>query len=331
VRRLPFQIRAWVIGIPALAVALAGMNAGAQSSIASKYASDQGIAADPAVIFAENFESPLSTILSRFKNWSQGAIVASTDRPAASGGAQSVQILPNGIGGTLYRNLGAEHDRLYLRYYIKYLSGNYHHTGAIMGGYFPRSDWALGDAGLKGVRDDGSKLFAVGMESMGTPNTRIDTYLNWVDMPGDPWNGLYYGRNFISDLNVPLKPGSWQCVEFMIKMNSAPTAHDGELAIWVDGVLKADFHAGSPLGYTDSAGNWHFDANGAPFGGFQWRDTLSYGINWFKIQNYDTDGAATNVLYDDLVLATQYIGPINSGAPVADMIPPAKPKSLRLF
>lgn len=328
-RCLSFRGRTWVVVILAMSAVLAGMDASAQNPIASRYARDQGIAADPAVIFAENFESSLSTILSRFTSWSQSAIVASTDRPAVSGGTQSVQILPLGISGTLYRNLGAEHDRLYLRYYVKYLAGDYHHTGAIMGGYFPRTDWPQGDAGLKGVRGDGSKLFAVGMESMGTPNTRLDTYMNWVDMPGGPYNGQYYGRNFLSDLNLPMKPGTWQCVEFMIKMNSAPSAHDGGLAVWVDGVLKADFHAGSPLGYTDSLGNWHFAANGAPFGGFQWRDTLSYGINWFKIQNYDDDGSANNVLYDDLILATEYIGPINSGAPVADKIPPAKPKSLR--
>lgn len=304
-------------------------SARAQNGIAAKYAADQGIAADPAVVFSENFESPLATILSRFTSWATGAIVDSTDRPAASGGAKSALILPNGIGGTLYRNLGAEYDRLYFRYYVKYEAGDYHHTGGIMGGYYPRTDWPQGDAGIKGVRSDGSKMIAVSLETAGAPNSRLDTYMNWVDMSGPALNGQYYGRNFLSDLNIPIKPGTWQCLEFMIKMNSDPALHDGELSIWVDGVLAAQFRPGSPIGYFDAAGNWRMDPTGTPFPGFLWRDTLSYGLNWFKIQNYDDVAPATNVLYDDLVIATQYIGPINSGAPNAAM-PPARPKGFIL-
>jgi len=51
--------------------------------------------------------------------------------------------------------------------------------------------------------------------------------------------------------------------------------------------------------------------NSLPFEGFLWRDTLSYGINWIKIQNYD---AKPDVWFDDLIVATDYIGPINTGA-----------------
>jgi hypothetical protein len=243
-------------------------------------------------------------------------------------------IHPLSSGGMLYKLLPNDYNQVYFRYYIKYENSDYHHGGSYIGGYWPRSAWPMGDAGIKGVRSNGSRLISIGFETQGGSNetvadTRLDTYMNWVDMAGQEIGGGWWGRNILGSLNIPIRPGVWQCVELMVKMNSAPTAHDGELAIWIDGTLKAHFRPGSPNGQFNAfSGNWEMNSSGPPFQGFQWRDILDYGINWIRIQNYDPSGTPTDLLVDDLVVATSYIGPLNSSS--ADTVPPAAPSNLRV-
>lgn len=303
----------------------------AEAGIAASYPSDAGIENDPDVLFAENFEADLGTVLGKFNGFVPGTIVQSIDKPGTSGGAKSALLHPG--GGGLYRLLTGEHDQVYFRYYIKYAGADYHHSGGFIGGYFPRSAWPMGDAGLKGIRPDGSRLVTVGFETQGTgaepeTDTRLDTYMNWIDMQGQEIAGGWWGRNMLRDLNIPIRPGVWQCVEIMIKMNSSPTAHDGELAIWIDGVQRAMFAPGAPVGRYDAiSGNWIMDPAGAPFPGFLWRDVMTYGVNWIKVLNYDDAGLPTDIWVDDLVVATKYIGPINSSS---DTTPPAAPTNLRI-
>lgn len=285
------------------------------AGIAEKYNGDNGIANDPSVIFSEDFESDIGSILTRYTGYSQSAFDPSMDHPADSAGMRSLLIRPK--GGTLFKLLPADYNQVYFRYYIKYLGVDYHHSGAYMGGYWPRSGRPLGDAGIRGIRADGSRLIHIGLEPQGwsrrsLAETRLDTYVTWADMPGQEIGGGWWGRNFVKDLRIPIRPGIWQCIELMVKMNSSPTARDGELAIWIDGVLKAHFKPGSPSGqYHSYSGNWEMNASGPGFPGLQWRDIMDYGINWIKIQNYDDFGAPTDLLVDDLVIATEYIGPIN--------------------
>src|SRR5712691_7653469 len=77
----------------------------AQVGIAAKYVRDSGIDKDPAVVFSENFESILATFSARFTGGGPLGIATSTDRATASGGLQSVRLIPNGTNGTLYRQL----------------------------------------------------------------------------------------------------------------------------------------------------------------------------------------------------------------------------------
>jgi len=319
----------------ALLCALPGYGYGAsQAGIASQYVADQGIGNDPDVIFAENFETSVSTILVQFTGYSPSAIAQSTDHPMGSSGTQSIVIHPFGSGGTLYKLLPGDYDQLYFRYYIKYNGTDYHHSGGYIGGYGPRSAWPQGDAGLKGIRSDGSRLIHIGFETQGgsneaDPDTRLDTYMNWVDMAGQEIAGGWWGRNILRDFTIPIHPGVWQCIELMVKMNSTPTGHDGELAIWIDGTLKAHFRQGSPNGQFNSfSGNWEMNPTGPAFTGFQWRDILTYGVNWVKIQNYDEVGTPTDLLIDDLVVATKYIGPLRGVG--SDTAPPAAPINLHV-
>jgi hypothetical protein len=301
----------------------------AQVGIAAKYARDAGIGSDPAVVFSENFESSLATFRARFTGGGTTGIGTSTDHPTASGGVQSVRLIPSGGNGTLYRRLSTDYDHLYLRYYVKYLGSVSHHAGGFIGGYYPATDYPQGDAGLKGERPNGDKLFISALEQLGNqgsgmPNTRLGTYNNWIDMQGASFQGQYFGRDLLVAENVPLRVGAWQCVEMRVKLNTSSGSRDGELQIWIDDVQIQNFIPGSPVGAYDAAGNW-ITGSGSGFPGLRWRDTLAYGANWIKLQNYSTAGTLYDVLYDDLVVATSRIGCINAGSPTL-----AAPENLRV-
>lgn len=298
----------------------------AQVGIAAKYPRDSGIGSDPAVVFSEDFESSLATFRSRFTAGSASGIGTSTDHPPSSGGFQSVRLIPSGSNGTLYRQLPANYDHLYMRYYVKYLGNISHHSGGFIGGYHPPTSYPQGDAGLKGVRPNGDKLFISAIEQQGNqgtgaPNTRLGTYNNWVDMQGMAFQGQYFGRDLLMAENVPPRVSIWQCVEMRVKMNTTTESHDGELQIWINDIQIQNFIPGSPMGAYDVAGNW-ISGSGSGFPGLRWRDSLVYGANWIKIQNYSTVGTPYDVLFDDLVVATSRIGCINPG--------PAPPTDLRV-
>lgn len=295
-----------------------------QTGIAAGYIRDAGIGSHPSVIFSDNFEGTLSAIRNNWNGDGNITIARSTDKPAASGGAASVEVIPTGNRGFLYKNLNQNYNQLYFRYYVRFESTAYHHTGGVIGGYQPMTNWPQGDAGIKGIRPNGDRLIAIALEA----GSRVDFYNAWVDMPGPGFQGQYYGRSFIRDFNVPVSQGTWRCFEIMVKMNTATNVKDGELALWIDGTQLVHFRPGSPNGSWDSAGNWVMNSNGAPFEGLLWRDVLTYGLNWVKLLNYDDVGTPDPVFYDDAVVATSYIGPINTGA--VDTVPPAPPTNLAI-
>lgn len=305
----------------------------AQVGIAAKYVRDSGIGSDPAVVFSENFEGSLATVSSKFTGGGPSGIAISPDHPSASGGVQSVRLIPNNSSGTLYRQLSADYDMLYMRYYVKYLGSVSHHAGAYMGGYFPQSSYPQGDAGLKGVRPNGDRLFISAFEQSGTPDgiqpeTHLGTYNNWVDMQGLGFGGFYYGRDLLVTENTPLQVGAWQCIEMRVKMNTTQAGHEGELQLWVNDMFIQNLIPGSPNGTYNSIGNW-IAGSGSEFAGLRWRDVLSYGINWVKLQNYSDVGTPYDVQFDDFVVATSRIGCINSGS--VDIVPPAAPTNLTVL
>ncbi len=99
-----------------------------QASIASAYPDDNGIEADPDVIFAEDFESgSLESLLERWSSTkNESGMSLASESPAASSGSRALQMTRlggNDTGGNLSKRLGPigedHHDELYLRYYIK--------------------------------------------------------------------------------------------------------------------------------------------------------------------------------------------------------------------
>ena len=290
----------------------------AQSGLASKYHRDQGIEQDPDVIFAENFEtgtpSDLATRWTDVKNVAGMSYVG--DVSMDSGGSRALEITSIGgqnTGGHLYRRLTAGHDHLYLRHYVKYTSGGtYHHCGGYVGGYNPPTNWPQGGAGIRPTGDD---RFSIGAEPVES-SLRFDFYVYWMRMRGSP-GGQFWGNDFIQDDNLRVVVDQWMSVEVMVKMNDPVHGYSGELALWIDGNQVMHLGEGFPNG------NWvwdsfHPDPTGDPFEGFQWRNVVDLSINWIWLLHYvtqDPAGYEGKIWYDDVVLATSYIGPINTSSP----------------
>jgi hypothetical protein len=108
--------------------------------------------------------------------------------------------------------------------------------------------------------------------------------------------GDYWGNSFSPGADA-IPRGQWICMEAMVKANT-PGASDGEQAFWVDGKLVGHFK------------------------GIRWRSTELLKLNSFWLQYDVCENSAKHnndpspkereyeVWFDDVVLATDYIGPV---------------------
>jgi hypothetical protein len=263
--------------------------------LAAKYPGDAGIAKDASVVFVESFETgELKDIAARWGDGRLDNMTLSDEVSAASPGKHSLRIAWFGHLYTHYRPV----DQLFARYYIKFHErcGYTHHLPFIIADAEP-TPWPKG---WGGVHPQGDDFFETGLDAWGEwgtlpPPGKWMLYTYWQDMKPDA-HGEYWGTNFKVGDQEPIQRGKWICCEFMIKANSAPEKADGEQAFWIDGKLVARFT------------------------GFRWRATDDLKINSFWL-NHDKDTHEMNgdadhadrvydLWYDDIVLATEYIGPI---------------------
>jgi hypothetical protein len=299
------------------------------SGIAAAYPGDRGITGHPHVIFAEDFEVP--DVASLEKRWdtvrNPEVMSLSPDVPAGSAGRQSLlmsQRAELGTGGDLYTRLGEGHDRLYTRMYVRFAEDcePVHHFGTCVGGNHPATPWPSVRAGQP---TQGDKSFWVGIEPFGR-QWQWDYYAYWCEMRGSPPRGQTWGNSFIHDESLQVRRGEWTCIEVMVRTN-------GELALWIDGRPVSHLGAGFPRG------KWVFDkfypgqsgegvrwdaargdreyfttaAEGDPFEGFRFRTVPELKTNFLWLYLYITQGTrghANRVWFDDVVVATAYIGPL---------------------
>lgn len=304
------------------------------AGIAAKHPGDVGIASDPAVVFAEDFESPsLEAVAARWESVSAREIMSlSSDVPAGSGGKQSLLMTHVGgknNGGHLYRRLLPGYDKLHVRFYVKFdrECGPIHHFFHV-GGYNPPTPWPQGGAG---VRPRGDERFSTGVEPFG--NTwRWDYYSYWMEMRGSPPRGQTWGNSFIHDRPTKAEKGRWTCLELMMKMNDVGK-RNGEMALWIDGRLVSHLGEGFPKGKwvfdkfipgeggesvrwnDEQAGPERFQvpAGGLPFDGFRWRKDEKLKINFLWVLLYITKAPSEHVSkiwFDHIVAAREYIGPL---------------------
>ena len=250
---------------------------------------------DPRILFAEDFEKgDLEEIGKRWGNVGKPEnLKLSDERPPGSAGRRSLHI---SNGGHLFTHTKGV-DRMHVRFYVKFhpKTGYIHHFVHLIADVDPKP-WPKGGAG---IRPAGDRRFTTGIEPMGRwgkrpPPGEWGFYSYWHGMKGDG-RGKYWGNGFHAD-QPPIKPGRWTCVEAMVKSNT-PGKADGEQAFWVDGKKVGHFKS------------------------IRWRTSARVKLNTFWLLYYVTAQSARHnrdkdpnriyeVWFDDIVVATDYIGPV---------------------
>lgn len=308
-----------------------------EKGIASKYPGDRGIENDPKVVFVENFESnSLDAIWGRWETVGDkpGQSLTTDLPPHSSGKASLLMDRTKGPGPQLFRRIknksgGWGYDRIFARYYVKFDPdcAEIHHFGTCLGGNNPPTPWPSVRAGQP---TDGAKSFWSGIEPFGKSWT-WDFYTYWCEMRGSPPRGQTWGNSFVHDRNLKVEKGRWICVEQMIKMNDVGDTN-GEQALWIDGKLISHLGKGFPKGLwtydkfmpgkSGQGIRWSKEKNaperfdvpegGAPFEGFRWRTAPELNVNslWLYIYTEKPEGHRMKVWFDDVIIATEYIGPL---------------------
>jgi hypothetical protein len=279
--------------------------------LASLYPGDEGLERDPRVLFVEDFETgSLDEIGTRWGNITKKENMKLADE--LHGNSPGTRSLRMADLASLYTHTRGV-DTMYARFYVKFheKTGYIHHFVTLVADRTP-TPWPRPGAGEVPA---GDAKFATAIEPTGRwgkyqPPGVWNFYTYWHEMKGK-WGSVYHGKQ---DL---IQPGRWYCVEAMLKANTSPDKADGEQAFWIDGELYGGF------------------------GGFRWRTSDKLKINSFWLNYYTTEQAAVHnkdpdpksrvmqAWIDDIVLATEYIGPIR-GKPVGGKKKAAPSKSALL-
>jgi hypothetical protein len=300
------------------------------TGIAAKYPGDRGIAKDPRVLFAEDFEE--GAVADIGKRWGEASnkdgkvLELSSDVPPRSRGKRSLRMtatLGENTGGHLYTRLPRGVDRAHARFHVKFEPDpGYIHHFVHLGGYNPPTPYPQGGAG---THPAGGDRITVGIEPWGyngrePPPGAWNLYAYWHEMKGSA-DGKYWGNGLRPARPAVAPRNRWQSVEIMVQLNSEPEKTDGEAAIWIDGKPVARFAKGARRGPWSGMGFHLVEDGGEPFEGFRWRSSKDLQLNFFWLLHYVTENAArqnrvkdpkrTNaVWFDDIVVATEYIGPV---------------------
>lgn len=277
-------------------------------------------------MWVESFEqASLSELASRYEDvGGQSNMTFVSDVPSASSGATALRLRAGGGLGEatdFYKRFERGYERLFARYYVKYqANAPFHHTGVWLGGYSPALDYPSPKAGIKPNGDD---RISVSFEPTGEgANPRMDFYNYWMNMHTGP--SQYWGNTLIHREDLVADGDQWMCIEIEIALNPSPgSAAGGELGLWKNDTEIIRFTDSTPLGY------WTWDkfcpepgATGSECTSYppaptepleplnlQWRSSANLQLNYFWPQNYNTDTEqASDVFYDDIVIATERVG-----------------------
>lgn len=214
--------------------------------IAARYPGDNGIAADPAVILADDFESwggdgttppaGLRWMVHSDPESKTQVVTAETPRPEYGRAVLRVSCwkgardsraggldLKLGNYNTIKEGLGPGYDELFVRYYIR-LADDYVNTGthgSNLGGRDPsRNSWWVGQSGMYDVGQ--VNYFYCGLQPFpdGKANDRAVTrwqygfYSYNLDKPDA------FGEDFRQPMPVFVRAGEWHCLERHLRLNS---------------------------------------------------------------------------------------------------------------
>jgi hypothetical protein len=279
------------------------------NGIAAKYPNDSNIKSDPDVIFADDFESysSESQLWGKWDNiYQQQDVQITTDPANVFSGQRSLEMrVParsTEVANGVEKKLNPTRDTVFVRVYTKFVAG-YNVSGSEHNGIGITSQYCC-----PGVPANGTNKFFVDVENgrdaasvnPGFTNSYVydpeqrglygdhwfpdGTVLPFSKTPGNFGRHFVPRPNFIPDLN------RWYSYELMVKANT-PGLRDGRIAIWIDGNLIADFQ------------------------NVRLRDVDTLRIDkvdldlYIKANTVPTDSVKW---YDNVVIATSYIGPMSS-------------------
>ena len=210
--------------------------------IAAKFPGDKGIEKHQSVVFTENFE--VGSMEEVLKNWSGNMggndhrlsldLIKGPDGNNGSSLKMTILRDTSGAGSELKKIFDEGYEQLFFRFYVKFAEDyGYNHHFTSMSGDMNPTPWHVGRAGLKPTEHYSTTidLFThnVNRGSAYSPPGYWFFYSYWPEMKswqtpeGNPDGrpNPYYGNNFIPQYPVTAKRGEWQCVEIMIRLNSA--------------------------------------------------------------------------------------------------------------
>jgi hypothetical protein len=278
--------------------------------IAARFKGDRGIARDPAVILHDDFEA--DDLRQRWTDAFHAPQIRIAPEPMNFGhGRRALEFtVPRQtaeLSNALVKKLPAGLDRIFLRFYSKFDAGfdqvGSSHNGGFLAAIAPEIPLAT-----PGIRADGRNKFIASFENWrGDEQTRSPGHWNvycyhpaqrsqWGDhffpsgrvLPFDRQKGDF-GPHFVARPERMPELGRWYCLEFLLQANTVGQ-RDGRIACWVDGTLLADFP------------NLHL------------RDDPKLTINHAALDLHigSNTRRENRKWYDDVVIATDYIGPLRS-------------------
>jgi len=296
----------------------------ADIGIAAAYPGDKNIASDPAVIFADDFESYTLPDHAKTK-WGNGAgfqrMRIATEADHVFSGSKSLEMaLPistTEISCSLWKVLSPEQDTVFMRMYHKF-DPNYdvdasNHNGIRLSAKYPDI------AGTKPPADGTGFFLFLLQNSKGKRPGEVapgytDLYVYWSRqrsqwgdhwypdgsvLPYDPTIGnkgewLAYPAQYPDFQPYPQfipQRDRWYCYELMVKANT-PGKNDGEVKYWIDGKVAGDFP------------------------NLNMRSISTLKIDHANMMLHATSTQrAIKKWYDNVVVATKYIGPMANPSP----------------
>lgn len=266
--------------------------------LAAQYPLEQGIAADPQVIFADDFEGgDYRTAWDSVRD-DENKVLSLEDRSQESAlvGRRSLRVtatLGENTGGGLTQWFESS-PALFVRFYVWFdPAGDYiHHFVTLRANRSLQGKDRWSGFGGAGLQPGGDDRFSTALEPWGDWGRRPapgawNFYSYWHTMEASP-DGKFWGNAFRQAGQETIVKGAWICAEFMLKHNT-PGRDDGEQAFWIDGELR---------------GHWS---------GINWRTSPTLWANALTLESYVTDRWTANpvntVVFDNVVVARAYIGP----------------------
>jgi len=314
-------------------LALTARVAGTDSGIAARYPGDKNIASDPAVIFADDFESYTSPsdISNKWDNvYHLQNIRIATEAGNFFAGSKALEfslpISANEVANSLSKHLSPGRNTVFLRAYTKfdpeYSVNGSNHNGLRLSANYPGP----------GVMPpaDGTGFFLFLLQNNIEGNLRpgeadpgySHIYAYWPRQRsafGDHWYPDGIVKPYASDIgnqgewlafpsqypdfnpmpNFLPERNRWYCYELMVRANT-PGQSNGEVKYWIDGTLISDF----------------------PNLNIRSIDTLKIDEGHIGLHAQHSE-RVNKKWYDNVVIATQYIGPMASGSPIPSPTPTA--------